>query len=60
MTRRLVAVTALLALIASTPHAQQGGANQPGTLWTEARLREAVDIARVGRKLTPKSWPRGG
>jgi len=38
-------------------HAQQGAGNQPGTQWTEARLREAVDVARVGRKLTPKSWP---
>jgi hypothetical protein len=28
-------------------------------MWTEARLREAIDGARVGRKLTPKSWPRG-
>lgn len=37
--------------------AQQGGGGQPGTTWSEAKLRETVDLARVGRKLTPKSWP---
>src|SRR5580693_349570 len=39
--------------------AQQGGANQPGTRWTDEQLRQAVDLARVGKKLTPKSWPNG-
>lgn len=39
--------------------AQQQGANQPGTKWTEEQLRQAIEIARVGRKLTPKSWPDG-
>ena len=39
------------------PRAQQGGGNQPGTTWTDAKLQETVDLARVGRKLTPKSWP---
>ena len=39
--------------------AQQQGANQPGTKWTEEQLRQAIEIARVGRKLTPKSWPNG-
>src|SRR3981189_1124092 len=39
--------------------AQQQGANQPGTRWTEPQLGEGVDVARVGRKLTPKSWPNG-
>ncbi len=38
--------------------AQQGG-NQPGTKWTEEQLRQTVDLARVGKKLTPKSWPGG-
>lgn len=33
--------------------------NQPGTTWTDDQLRQAVDLARVGRKLTPKSWPNG-
>src|SRR4249920_3353543 len=36
---------------------QQGPVAQPGTKWTEDQLREAVAPARVGRKLTPKSWP---
>ncbi|HEY6393350.1 MAG TPA: polysaccharide deacetylase [Bryobacteraceae bacterium] len=30
---------------------------QPGVKWTEDQLRQAVAPARVGRKLTPKSWP---
>src|SRR5260370_28319141 len=30
---------------------------QPGTRWTEEQLRRAVAPARVGKKLTPKSWP---
>ena len=36
---------------------QPGPAAQPGTKWTEQQLREAVAPARVGRKLTPRSWP---
>lgn len=32
---------------------------QPGTQWTEDQLRQAVELARAGRKLTPKSWPGG-
>jgi peptidoglycan/xylan/chitin deacetylase (PgdA/CDA1 family) len=52
---------ALLALAASsTSQAQQAGGGQPGTSWTEARMREAVDVARVGRKLTPRVWPNRG
>jgi peptidoglycan/xylan/chitin deacetylase (PgdA/CDA1 family) len=35
----------------------QQGINQPGTNWTDEQLREAVSAARVGRKLTPASWP---
>ena len=38
---------------------QQQAPNQPGTTWNEQQLRDAVDLARVGRKLTPKSWPNG-
>jgi peptidoglycan/xylan/chitin deacetylase (PgdA/CDA1 family) len=36
---------------------QQGPVAQPGTTWTEDQLRAAVAPARVGRKLTPRSWP---
>src|SRR5260370_743926 len=32
-------------------------AQQPGAKWTEEQLRHAVAPARVGRKLTPRSWP---
>jgi peptidoglycan/xylan/chitin deacetylase (PgdA/CDA1 family) len=37
--------------------AQQGPPAQPGTRWTDEQLRRAVAPARVGQKLTPKSWP---
>jgi peptidoglycan/xylan/chitin deacetylase (PgdA/CDA1 family) len=30
---------------------------QPGVKWTEEQLRQAVAPARVGRKLTPRTWP---
>src|SRR5215467_2646678 len=39
--------------------AAQAQPNQPGTKWTDDQLRQTVDIARVGRTLTPKSWPNG-
>ncbi|MBV9267146.1 MAG: polysaccharide deacetylase [Acidobacteriaceae bacterium] len=37
--------------------AQEQNAPQPGTKWTDDQIRRAVALARVGRKLTPKSWP---
>ena len=43
----------------SAARAQQQGVNQPGTTWNERQMRDVVDLARVGRKLTPKSWPNG-
>jgi len=46
-----------LLLLAALPLAAQN--NQPGTKWTDDQLREAVSLARTGRKLTPKSWPNG-
>ncbi len=47
--------------LAAVAFAQQGGGggNQPGTKWSDEQLRQTVDLARVGRKLTPKSWPNG-
>jgi peptidoglycan/xylan/chitin deacetylase (PgdA/CDA1 family) len=40
------------------PHRRAAGAGRAaGTKWTEDQLREAVAPARVGRKLTPRSWP---
>ncbi|HEY3841196.1 MAG TPA: polysaccharide deacetylase [Bryobacteraceae bacterium] len=48
-------IAVLIALtFAATLTAQN---NQPGTKWTDDQLRQTVDLARVGRKLTPKSWP---
>ena len=61
-TRRLLcAFTVVLSLIVIVPgRAQpQQAPNQPGTRWTESQMRDAIDVARVGRKLTPKSWPNG-
>jgi peptidoglycan/xylan/chitin deacetylase (PgdA/CDA1 family) len=53
----IVVLIGVMALPAA--RAQQQGVNQPGTTWSERQLRDAVDLARVGRKLTPKSWPNG-
>jgi peptidoglycan-N-acetylglucosamine deacetylase len=49
--------TALASLSVAAALAQQS--NQPGTRWTDDQLAATVAVARVGRKLTPKSWPRG-
>ena len=58
---RLVLVLVAIIGAAALPAArgQQQGANQPGTRWTEEQLRQSIELARVGRKLTPKSWPNG-
>jgi peptidoglycan-N-acetylglucosamine deacetylase len=39
--------------------AQQESQAQPGVKWTEQQIRDAVAPVRVGRKLTPRSWPNG-
>ena len=59
--RLLCTLTGVLALTVIFPARaqQQQGPNQPGTKWTEGQMREVIDVARVGRKLTPKSWPNG-
>src|SRR5271165_4808083 len=49
---RLLALFLAVAALAQPP-----APNQPGTKWSEEQLRQAVELARVGRKLTPKSWP---
>src|SRR5271165_6414684 len=53
MRLRSLAAVACLGAAFSQPQASP----QPGTKWNEEQLRQAVDLARVGRKLTPKSWP---
>ena len=58
MTKRSILAAAAIAIaLCAIAGAQQPPAAQPGTKWTEEQLREAVAPARVGRKLTPKSWP---
>jgi peptidoglycan/xylan/chitin deacetylase (PgdA/CDA1 family) len=53
--KRPILIAALT--LATSALAQQN--NQPGTKWTDEQLRQTVDLARVGRKLTPKTWPNG-
>jgi peptidoglycan/xylan/chitin deacetylase (PgdA/CDA1 family) len=57
--KRAACTFAAAAILAAAAAAQQGGGNQPGTRWSDEQLRQTVDVARVGRKLTPKSWPNG-
>jgi len=52
-----LALTAAVAVTVAPAAFQQQGQNQPGTRWTEEQLRQSVELARVGRKLTPKQWP---
>jgi peptidoglycan-N-acetylglucosamine deacetylase len=56
---RLALVLSCAIAIVSRPAAseQQPAPNQPGAAWTDAQLRQSVELARVGRKLTPKRWP---
>jgi len=57
-TRRTIVLAALLSLTqALHSGAQQQAPNQPGTKFTDEQLRQSVELARVGRKLTPKRWP---
>jgi peptidoglycan/xylan/chitin deacetylase (PgdA/CDA1 family) len=61
----LMAITGLSLAWSSTVQVQppQGRGGQapgaPAPVWSEAQIRESMSIARVGRRLTPKSWPGG-
>ena len=45
---------------AQSSHQPPAGAVNPITVdSTEEQIRQAVGAARVGRKLTPKTWPNG-
>ena len=50
---------AAMFLLAGISGICQQAPNQPGATWTDEQLREAISLSRVGRKLTPKSWPNG-
>src|SRR3954470_17307625 len=54
---RLALVLAAAIAAAALPVRAQQNANQPGTTWTAEQLRQSVELARVGRRLTPKVWP---
>ncbi|HXI30540.1 MAG TPA: polysaccharide deacetylase [Vicinamibacterales bacterium] len=54
---RAALVLAAVAGVVALPSARQQAPNQPGTKWTDEQLRQSVELARVGRKLTPKRWP---
>lgn len=38
---------------------EQSQTPQPGTQWSDGQVKAAVAPLRVGRKLTPKTWPNG-
>jgi peptidoglycan/xylan/chitin deacetylase (PgdA/CDA1 family) len=57
MRARLSLVALGWLLTALSGHAQQQPPVQPGTKWTDEQLRQGIEVARVGRKLTPKLWP---
>src|SRR5689334_11459917 len=53
-----IRAAAIFGAIATAAFAQQPGSPaQPGIKWTDDQLRRAVAPARVGRKLTPATWP---
>ncbi len=67
--RRVVAFAVVIAGVLSwsqtgvmQPAQGQGRGQEqqaPAPLWTEAQVKQAMAVARVGRRLTPKSWPGG-
>lgn len=61
---KCVALAVFAAAASSTVASMQqqtpsGVAGQPATRWNEQQIKDAVKTARVGRKLTPKTWPNG-
>ena len=56
---KVIATVALACVMlpAATTAQQSTPKAQPGTQWTDDQLRQAVAAARVGRTLTPHSWP---
>jgi hypothetical protein len=57
-TRLTIVLAAVLSLTClEDPRAQQQAPNQPGTGFTDDQLRQSLELARVGRRLTPKRWP---
>jgi peptidoglycan/xylan/chitin deacetylase (PgdA/CDA1 family) len=61
MITRIVAFGLLLGAVPLLAQQVQPGGrgSQPGLHWTEQQLKDAVAPVRVGRRLTPKTWPNG-
>src|SRR5215471_12234257 len=53
----LLVAAAFCVAAVPTARGQQQATNQPGTKWTDEQLHQSVELARVGRKLTPQRWP---
>lgn len=56
MAKKTVLLIAAAFQVVAQPQQQL---QQPGIHWTEDQLLQAVAPVRVGRKLTPKTWPGG-
>jgi peptidoglycan/xylan/chitin deacetylase (PgdA/CDA1 family) len=57
MTKNGLICVALVVCATAVAQQSEGGRQQPGITWNEDQLRQAVAPARVGKKLTPPSWP---
>ena len=57
----LVVASSQTGLMQGQPQRGRGGQPQqaPAPAWSEEQIRQAMAIARVGRRLTPKTWPNG-
>jgi peptidoglycan/xylan/chitin deacetylase (PgdA/CDA1 family) len=57
VTAAVILVPVLWFSAAASAQQAQSAVVQPGTRWTDEQLRQAVAPARVGRRLTPRTWP---
>jgi peptidoglycan/xylan/chitin deacetylase (PgdA/CDA1 family) len=57
MKHQILVTAGFIAASLSALAQQQPGTPNPGAKWSDEQLRRAVAPARVGRRLTPRSWP---
>jgi peptidoglycan/xylan/chitin deacetylase (PgdA/CDA1 family) len=55
----LFAAVALSTVASTQQQVASGVAGQPAVRWNKQQIKDAVKVARVGRKLTPNTWPNG-